>query len=102
VPTVSRPSSISPLTVESRPTSPATTVVRALLPPTRLPLVVAADVHRPMGGGGSLILWEGRLLELLGGSRLVLTDVSLGNILTKPCVYFFPVTLMGHRIGYVR
>jgi len=51
VPTVSRPSSNSTLNVESRPTSPATTVVRALSLPTRLPLVVSADVHRSMGGG---------------------------------------------------
>jgi len=50
VPTVSRPASMSPLTVKARPISPATTVVRALSLPTRFPLVVAADVHRPMGG----------------------------------------------------
>jgi len=48
VPTVSRPNLVSPLTVESRPTSPATTVVRALSLPTRLPIVVAAGVHSPM------------------------------------------------------
>jgi len=33
VPTVSRPASLSPLTVESRPISPATTVDRAFSPP---------------------------------------------------------------------
>jgi len=48
VPTVSRPNSVSPLTVESRPTTPAITVVRALSPPTHLPLVVAAGVLSPM------------------------------------------------------
>jgi len=48
VPKVSRPAFISPLIVESRPVSPATQVVRALSPPTRLPLVVAADAYKPM------------------------------------------------------
>jgi len=51
VPTESRPGSISPL-AESRPTSPIATIVRALSPLTRLPMVVAAEVHRLMGGGG--------------------------------------------------
>jgi len=101
VPSVSRPGSISPLTVESRPTSPATTVVRALSRPTRLPLVVAADVHRPMGGGRSLILSKGRLLVLLGSSRPVLTRLH-GRHSDRPCVDSFPVTLMGQMIGYVR
>jgi len=48
VPTVSKPNSVSPLTVESRPTSPATTMLRALSPPTRLPLVV---------GRGYIVPW---------------------------------------------
>jgi len=45
VPTVSRPNSVSPLTVASRPTSPA---AGALSLPTRLSHVVPAGVHRPM------------------------------------------------------
>jgi len=49
VPTVPRPTSVSPLTVASRPTSLPTTVARALSPPTQLPFIVA-DVHRPIGG----------------------------------------------------
>jgi len=51
VPAVSRLGSISPL-AESRPTSLVATVGRALSPPTRLPIVLAAEVHSPMGGGG--------------------------------------------------
>jgi len=62
VPTASRPNSVSPLTVESRPTSPATTVVRALSPPTRLPLVVAA------GGHSSMVPLGGDVYNLVGGS----------------------------------
>jgi len=97
---VSSPGSISPL-AESRPTSPVATVVRVLSSPTRLPMVVAAEVHRPMGGR-SLILLGGRLPVLLGKRRLVLTDVSLGDILTEPCVDSFPVTMMGEKIVFVR
>jgi len=77
-------------------------VVRALSPPTRLPLVVAAEVHRPMGGGWSLTLLGGRLPVLLDDRRLVLRDVSLRDILTEPCVNFFPVTLTGQMTDYVR
>jgi len=47
-------------------------------------------------------LSEGRLLGLLGGSQPVLTDDSLGDILTEPCVDSFPVTLMGQMTDYVR
>jgi len=98
---VSRPGFISPL-AESRPTSPATTVVRALSPPTRLPLVVAAKVHRPMGKAVYNFV-GGKLPVLLDDSRQVLTDVSLVDILTEPCVKFFlPVTMMGKMIGSVR
>jgi len=42
--------------------SPATTVVRALSPPTRLPLVVAAGVHSPMLPLG------GAVYNFVGGS----------------------------------
>jgi len=59
VPTVPRPTCISPLTVASRPTSPPTTVVKSLSPPTRLPLMTVADVHRRMGGG---------VFNLIGGA----------------------------------
>jgi len=44
------PTSVSPLTVASRPISLPTKLARAMSPPTRLPFIVA-DVHRPMGDG---------------------------------------------------
>jgi len=104
VPTVSRPNSVSSLTVESRPTSQATTMVRVLWPPTCLPLVVAAGVHSPMVplGGQSIILWEGRLPVPQGDGRLVLTDVYLVDILKEPWVDHCPEIQMGQRTDCVR
>jgi len=48
--------------VESRPTSPAIAVVRALSQPTGLPLVVVARVHSPMVPVG------GAVYNFVGGS----------------------------------
>jgi len=39
---------------------------------------------------------------LLDDRRLVLTDVSLGDILTEPYVDSFSLTMMGEKIGCVR
>jgi len=102
VPTESRPGSNSPL-AEARNTSPVATMVRALSMPTRLPMVVAAEVHRPMGGAVFNFAGGGGLLVLLGDRRRVLTDASLGDILTEPYVdSYHPVPMMGVGIDFVR
>jgi len=89
VPTVSKPASIFPITVEARPISPATTVVWALSPPTRLPLVVAADVHKPMGER-SLILSEGAISGAIGRQSTSFDRRLLGRHSDRALPRFLP------------